>query len=102
MAISTGEITLISTTSFIIIAYYLVVNLVAFTAMFLDKRKAKKGKWRTPEKTLHTFSLLGGFVGSYFGMETFRHKTQHKIFYVVNILSLISHSALWIYILFIY
>ncbi len=82
------------------IIYYLVINIVAFTAMFLDKRKAKKGAWRTPEKTLHTLSLMGGFLGSYIGMETFRHKTQHKIFYVVNILALILHGAFWVFIIF--
>ncbi len=68
--------------------------------MYLDKRKAKKGKWRTPEKTLHILSLSGGFVGSYLGMQTFRHKTQHKIFYIVNAIALVLHIALWVFILF--
>ncbi len=99
-AILTGEITLTNTFWVILAIYYSVINLVAFGSMYLDKRKAKKGQWRTPEKTLHFMSLLGGFVGSYFGMQTFRHKTQHKIFYVVNALALVLHAALWIFIIF--
>ena len=37
--------------------------LVAFFAMGLDKHKAKKNKWRVPEKTLFLFVLLGGGIG---------------------------------------
>ncbi len=97
----TGEITLINFVSswYFITSYYLILNIIAFIAMFLDKRKAINGTWRTPEKTLHTFSLLGGFLGSYLGMQKFRHKTKHKIFYVVNIFSLIIHISFWIAIL---
>ena len=32
--------------------YFLIINVIAFSLMGLDKRKAKKKQWRTPESTL--------------------------------------------------
>ena len=46
-----------------IIIYLLAVNLITFLAMWLDKYKAKRGKWRTQEKTLFTLVALGGGIG---------------------------------------
>lgn len=48
--------------------------------MLIDKRKARKNKWRIPEKTLMTVAAIGGSLGSLLGMYTFRHKTQHLKF----------------------
>ena len=45
--------------------------------MLIDKHKAKKNRWRIPEKTLFLTAILGGSVGSLVGMYTFRHKTKH-------------------------
>ena len=59
-----------------IIIYIIVINLFGFFIMWLDKRKAKKGKWRIPEKTLFIITGLGGGIGTIAGMYTFRHKTQ--------------------------
>ena len=52
--------------------------------MWLDKRKAEKGKWRIPEKTLFIITGLGGGIGTIAGMYTFRHKTQ-KLQFVVGL-----------------
>ena len=51
--------------------------------MYIDKQKAKKGKWRIPEKTLFIITALGGGIGTISGMYTFRHKTQ-KVAFVVG------------------
>lgn len=59
-----------------IIIYLIIINLIAFLAMFLDKRKAKYGKWRIPEQTLFIIALIGGSIGAIVGMYTFRHKTK--------------------------
>ena len=48
--------------------------------MGLDKKKAKKGAFRIPEKTLFLTALLGGSIGSIMGMYYFRHKTKHTSF----------------------
>ena len=62
------------------IAYLVVVNLVAFALMGIDKQKAKKGKYRIPEKTLFLSAILGGSIGAMYGMHLFRHKTKHITF----------------------
>ena len=61
----------------------LVMSLVAFLAMGLDKYKAKRNARRVPESMLHTFELLGGWPGSMLGQRTFHHKT-HKVIYQVT------------------
>ena len=65
-----------------IIIYLIAINLIAFGAMWLDKRKAKKGKWRIPENTLLLLVLLGGGIGGIAGMYVFRHKTQKAKFVI--------------------
>ena len=44
--------------------------------MLIDKRKAEKGKWRIPEKTLFIITALGGGIGTITGMYVFHHKTR--------------------------
>lgn len=65
-----------------IIIYLLVINLIGFFIMWLDKRKAKYGRWRIPENTLFLITLLGGGIGTISGMYTFRHKTKKLKFTV--------------------
>ena len=60
------------------------MNLIGFFIMWLDKRKAKKGAWRIPEKTLFIITALGGGIGTTAGMYAFRHKTQ-KIQFVIGL-----------------
>ena len=69
------------------------VSLVAFIAYGLDKRKAKKGLWRTKEAVLLGLGFCGGAVGALLGMKAFRHKTKHWYFWAVNILGLMVHIA---------
>ena len=66
-----------------IVIYFIVINLIGFFIMWLDKRKAKKGAWRIPEKTLFIITALGGGIGTITGMYTFRHKTK-KIQFVIG------------------
>lgn len=60
--------------------YLLAVNILAFSSMGSDKRRARQGRWRIPEKTLFLLALLGGSIGSLAGMHIFRHKTRHWYF----------------------
>ena len=66
-----------------IVIYFIIINLIGFFTMWLDKRKAKKGVWRIPEKTLFIITALGGGIGTIAGMYTFHHKTQ-KIQFVIG------------------
>ena len=63
-----------------ILIYLGIINLIGFFAMFLDKQKAKRGKWRIPEKTLFLMAIIGGSLGTTLGMHMFRHKTKHWYF----------------------
>lgn len=65
-----------------IIMYVIIINLIAFLAMYIDKRRAKKGRWRIKESTLFTLVLLGGGIGGIAGMYVFRHKTQKMQFVI--------------------
>ena len=65
-----------------VIIYLLAINIIAFLAMGIDKRKAKSGAWRIPESTLMSLVLLGGGIGGLAGMYTFRHKTKKPKFFI--------------------
>lgn len=64
----------------IIIIYAVIINIIGFFSMLIDKRRAIKNKWRIPEKTLFLITIIGGSVGSIAGMRLFRHKTKHWYF----------------------
>lgn len=64
----------------VFVLYLIVMNLVAFALMGIDKHKAKKKQWRIPEKTLFLSAVIGGSIGAMYGMHLFRHKTKHKSF----------------------
>ena len=64
----------------IIIIYTIIINIIGFFSMLIDKRRAIKNKWRIPEKTLFLITIIGGSVGSIAGMRLFRHKTKHWYF----------------------
>ena len=78
--------------------YLLIVNALGFYMMWSDKRKAIKDAWRTPERNFFIVALIGGSVGCWAGMQTFRHKTKHIKFTVgiPMILILQIMAALWI------
>lgn len=66
-----------------IIIYFIIINIIGFFIMWLDKRKARKGKWRIPESILFLITTLGGGIGTIAGMYTFRHETQ-KLNFVIG------------------
>ena len=81
-----------------LLIYLLIINLTGFFAMFLDKQKARRGKWRIPEKTLFLLAIIGGSLGTTLGMHTFHHKTKHWYFKFGMPLILIAQVALIAYI----
>ena len=64
------------------IYYWMIINIVAFFLMGIDKKKARTGAWRIPEKALFLSAILGGSIGAICGMQLFRHKTKHKSFVI--------------------
>ncbi|MCF0148893.1 MAG: DUF1294 domain-containing protein [Clostridium sp.] len=64
-----------------ILVYYLIlINLIAFITIYIDKQKAIKHQWRIKESTLFLISIIGGSLGILLGMYSFRHKTKHTKF----------------------
>lgn len=84
----------------IILASLLLINLVAFAAYGIDKRKAQKGKWRIPESTLLLLAFFGGAPGALLGMRVFHHKTKHWKFKILIPLFLIIQIALAVWLIY--
>ena len=60
--------------------YLTIINALGLLLMLADKQKARRGAWRIPERTLLWVAALGGSLGSWVGMQMFRHKTKHLKF----------------------
>lgn len=82
-----------------IIIYLLIINLLSFLSMGIDKWKAKRGAWRIPEQTLISLVLLGGGIGGIIGMYLFKHKTKKPRFYIGFPVILILEIIISIYIM---
>lgn len=81
----------------IIGVYYLCVNIIAFILYGLDKKYAREGSWRIPEKTLLGVAMIGGAAGAWVGMQTFRHKTKHLSFRVLVPLFVVVHVGIIVF-----
>ena len=81
------------------ILYLIIINIIAFLAMYIDKRKAKYGKWRVQEQSLFILALIGGSIGAIIGMNIFRHKTKKLRFSVgfpiILILQIVLIISIW-------
>ncbi|MEH6947761.1 DUF1294 domain-containing protein [Bacillus sp. JJ634] len=60
--------------------YMILINILAFTIMGIDKKKARNREYRISERTLWIVAVIGGGTGAYLGMKQFRHKTKHASF----------------------
>jgi len=78
--------------------YLIFINLLAFITYYVDKKLAKRKKFRISEKSLFFLSFMGGSIGSLLAMYIFRHKTKKKKFLIINIISLIF----WLILTFLY
>ena len=63
----------------LLLLYVIIVNLISFITMGIDKRKAQKRAFRIPA-TLFVLAIIGGSLGSVIGMHLFHHKTRHWYF----------------------
>ena len=64
-------------------AFLLVMSLILFITMGIDKRRAVKGRYRISERTLFTLAICCGAIGGWAGMYAFRHKTRHMKFVIL-------------------
>ena len=67
-------------------AFLLVMNIISFSMMATDKKRARKDtthshpETRIPEKSLFLATALFGGIGGCLGMYLLRHKTKHWYF----------------------
>lgn len=65
-----------------ILLYITFASFIALILMGIDKQKAKKQRWRIPERTFWSLAIIGGALGILLGMKAFRHKTKHRSFLI--------------------
>jgi uncharacterized membrane protein YsdA (DUF1294 family) len=63
-----------------IVIYYLLINVLSFFVMGIDKKRAKRGEWRIKETKLWWLAVAGGALGGFMGMRVYHHKTKHTSF----------------------
>ena len=66
----------------VLIAYLLIINIIAFILYGVDKKRAVKHQSRISESTLLWMARLGGGLGSWLGMIVFHHKKKHSKFLI--------------------
>lgn len=66
----------------ILICYFVIINVISFITMYVDKKRAEAHKWRIPEARLFLFAAILGSIGILAGMSVFRHKTKHMKFVI--------------------
>ena len=74
-----------------LLAAYGVFSGIAFLMYRADKTAAVQGRWRTPESTLHTIDLVGGWPGALVARRTFRHKTTKQPFRTIFWVTVIAN-----------
>jgi uncharacterized membrane protein YsdA (DUF1294 family) len=84
--------------------WYTLASLATYVAFWLDKRAAKNGSRRTPEKVLLTMAAVGGFPGAlaamWWGVPRLggiggRHKNRKLGFVVLVLLGALAHAVAW-------
>lgn len=64
----------------LVLIYLFLINAVGFLVMLIDKKNARKKRWRIPEDVLIGIAVVGGSAGIIAGMRLFRHKTMKDKF----------------------
>lgn len=64
----------------ILFTYLILINLITFIIFWIDKIKAKTGRWRYKIITLLGFCFIGGSIGGLLSMYVFHHKTKVNYF----------------------
>ena len=72
-------------------------SMITFVVCGVDKYAAQHQKRRVPEKVLFLLSAIGGSIGLYLGMYTFRHKTKHWYFVVGVPAIILVQAALFLH-----
>ncbi len=80
------------------LAIIAVMSLVAYVTYCIDKSRAIRGQWRISEKVLLLMALCGGAFGATIAMYTVRHKNRKWYFVATNVLSILLHIAVLVWV----
>jgi uncharacterized membrane protein YsdA (DUF1294 family) len=69
--------------------FYVVTSFITFIAYAIDKSAARNRRWRTKERTLQFFSLIGGWPGALIAQNMLSHKTSKTAFQNVSWITVI-------------
>ena len=75
---------------------YSIMSALTFLLYADDKSRAKRGRWRTPEKTLHFCEFAGGWIGGFIAQKTLRHKNRKQAYQFVFWSIVMVHYAGWL------
>lgn len=62
------------------LAYLVAINGVTYLAFWIDKERARAGRYRIAERTLLLLALLGGSPAGLLAQRRLRHKTRKQPF----------------------
>lgn len=79
-----------------IIVAFLFVNFIAILATYIDKKHAKFGIQRVPERVLWFLGAVGGAAGMLMTMHMIHHKTRHKNFMIGLPLLMVAHIIIFV------
>lgn len=74
-----------------VVPAWLGLNVWTFVVYWRDKWAAQRGQWRTPENSLHLWSLLGGWPGARIAQQILRHKSRKEAFQTTYWATLVVH-----------
>jgi uncharacterized membrane protein YsdA (DUF1294 family) len=80
-----------------LLGVYAVASVVTFVVYGIDKRRARKGRWRIPEATLHALELCCGWPGAIVARRVFRHKLNKPKFTIVLYAVATLHVLAWVW-----
>lgn len=81
----------------VVLWIYLGASFITFCIYAKDKSAAKKGKWRTPEQTLHVYAFLCGWPGALIAQQWLRHKSQKRSFRIVFWITVLLNIGIFIW-----
>jgi uncharacterized membrane protein YsdA (DUF1294 family)/cold shock CspA family protein len=75
---------------------YPVMSLLTFVLYKNDKFRAKQGKWRISENTLHLSELAGGWLGGFIAQRRLHHKSSKKSYQSEFWVIVMLHQIIWL------
>lgn len=86
----------LTTSNLIPLALYPTMSLLTFVLYADDKSRARNGRWRVPEKTLHLCELTGGWLGAFVAQRKLHHKSSKVSYQVVFWVIVTVHIVFWL------